>query len=117
MDDNKGILTFKKDGQHYTDLVNGAYGGIVGDNMSDLIEVHLFCETNPEIERIEVDLASGKEVKRFPEEVIKVRTTKFTALMTIRTAQSLAEWLLQNVAEAKKAQAVLDKTHTPEKIH
>ena len=61
MDDNKGILTFKKDGQHYTDLVNGAYGGIVGDNMSDLIEVHLFCETNHEIERIEERFGDGKE--------------------------------------------------------
>ena len=117
MTDSKGILTFKKDAQHYSALVNGAYGGIVGDGMSDLVEVHLFCETNPEIERIEVDVVSGQEVARFPEKVTKVRVAKFTALMTIRTAESLAEWLLKNVAEARKAQAASDTVGGSEKVH
>lgn len=117
MAESKGILTFKKDVQHYTALVNGAYGGIIGDGMSDLIEVHLFCETNPEIERIEVDVASGQELARFPEEVTKERIAKFTALMTIRTAQSLAEWLLKNVAEAKKAQAESETVGESGKVH
>ena len=117
MSEGKGILTFKKDPQHFTALINGAYGGVVGDGMSDLLEVHFFCETNPEIERIEVDVVSGKEVGRFPKEVTKERSTKFTALMTIRTAQSLAEWLMKNVTEAKKAQAELDKTASPEQVH
>jgi len=117
MAESKGILTFKKDVQHYTALVNGAYGGIIGDGMSDLIEVHLFCETNPEIERIEVDVVSGQELARFPEEVTKERLAKFTALMTIRTAQSLAEWLLKNVAEAKKAQAESETVGESGKVH
>ena len=117
MAESKGILTFKKDAQHYSALVNGAYGGIVGDGMSDLVEVHLFCETNPEIERIEVDVASGQEVARYPQEVTKERTAKFTALMTIRTAQSLAEWLLKNVAEAKKAQADAETAGESDQVH
>ncbi len=117
MAENKGVLTFKKDDHHYTALVNGAFGGIVGDGMSDLVEVHLFCETNPEIERIEVDVVSGQEVARFPTDVTKERTTKFTALMTIRTAESLAEWLFKNVSEARKAQAEADTAGKSEKVH
>ena len=56
-------------------------------------------------------------VARFPEEVTKERIAKFTALMTIRTAQSLAEWLLKNVAEAKKAQAESKTSGESGKVH
>ena len=56
----------------------------------------------------------GSEVE---EKVTKERIAKFTALMTLRTAESLAEWLLKNVAEAKKAQAESEIAGESGKVH
>lgn len=117
MSEKKGILTFEKDSRHFTSLINGAYGGVVGDGMGDLVEVHFFCETNPEIEKIEVDLTTGKELARYPSEVSKKREVKFTALMTVRTAQSVAEWLLKNVSDAKRAHTPPESSSSSGKIH
>ena len=106
----KVTINFTQDSHHFTALINGVWGGPISN---DLIEVSFYTETNPRIEKIEVDVTTGQELARYPNKLEKDRNMKFSALMTPNTAETIAKWLMKKVAEARKARPSSAGIQTP----
>jgi len=105
----KATITFEKDPNHSTSVINGVWGGVIGDGNADLIEINLLTQMNAEIGKVEVDSATGQELGRYPSELKKCQVIKFTAIMSLRATESMANWMMEKVAEARRTHTQANK--------